>query len=133
MLSCVKADQRRHSTLQAVFRTDTGDILCVLIIHLPAWITAVCIEPHGGHIAVKHGIPTFSLNEDTAPVSHDEKAFSSCKQTVIAVHDVSQKGHTRHLFETDSSISPPQEGHFRFSIAVFSLYVTLYLFTSNSG
>ena len=47
MLSCVKADQRRRSTLQAVFRTDTGDILCVLIVHLPARITAVRIEPQG--------------------------------------------------------------------------------------
>ncbi len=87
MLSCVKADQRRHSTLQAVFRTHTGDILCVLIVHLPAGITAVGIEPQGGHIAVKDSIPPFSLNEDTAFVCHNKETFSSYKQTVIAVYD----------------------------------------------
>ena len=87
MLSCVKADERCNSTLQAVFRTDIRDILCVLIVHLPARITAVGSKSERCHIAVKQRAFLFAVNEDTASVRHDEKAFSSCKQTVIAVHE----------------------------------------------
>jgi len=53
VLSCVKTNECCHSTLQAVFRTYTGYILCVLIIYLPAGITAVWIEPQCSYIAVE--------------------------------------------------------------------------------